>query len=196
MPRISVEDGFLGRAINDPIVHVKSLNAEQTAVAALPTSRKYLEPVNDTNLQNQCALIAITSVIPDFRSSANVSAASPVIADHSHNARPLAFVPNALSLGDPHVLSQDLGASNTAMRASSVLTLASPSRSPPAQAKPTSTFQPSVSAPPFLASDSSALTFQVSKFKEQQLLPTASPCVPEILSPSLPTTSASNFTPP
>ena len=107
----------------------------------MPISRKNLEPVNDTNLQNHCALPAILSVIPNFRSSANVS---PAIADHSHNARPLAFAPNALSLGDPHVLFQDLGASNTSMRALSVLTLAAPSRSPLAQAKPTSASQPSL----------------------------------------------------
>ena len=50
--------------------------------------RKYLEPVNNTNLQNQCALPAILSVIPDSRSSANVSAAISVIDDHLHNARP------------------------------------------------------------------------------------------------------------
>ena len=162
----------------------------------MPTSCKCLETDNDTNLQNQCALPAIPSFIPDSRSYDNVSAAISVIDDHSHNARPLAFAPNALSLGDPHVWPKDLGASNTSMRASSVLPLAAPSRSPPLQAKPKSESQPSVSAPPFLASDFSALTFQAFQFKEQQLLPTASLCVPGTLSPSLPSTSASHFTPP
>ena len=41
LPGLSVENGSLGRAINDPIVHGKSLNAERSAVAALPISRKY-----------------------------------------------------------------------------------------------------------------------------------------------------------
>ncbi len=72
LPRLSVEHGSLERAINDPIVHERLLNAERSAVSALPTSRKYLESVNDTNLQNQCALPAILSVIPDSCSYANV----------------------------------------------------------------------------------------------------------------------------
>ena len=157
VPKLSVKDRLLERAINDPIVLGKSLNAKRSAVAALPTSRKYLEPVNNTNLQIQCALPAIPSVSPDSRSSANVFAAIPEIADHSHNARPIAYAQNALSLGDPHVVPQDIRASNTSMRASSVLTLAAPSSSPPVKAKPTSAFQPSFSAPSFLATDSSPL---------------------------------------
>ena len=81
------------------------------------------------------------------------------------------------------------------MRATSVLLLAAPSRSPPAQVKSTSESQPSVSAPPFLASDALALTLQAAQFKDQQLLSIASPCVPGTISSSLPTNSASHFTP-
>ena len=195
LPGLSVENGSLGRAINDPIVHGKSLYAERSAVSALPTFRKYLEQVNDTNLQNQCALPAIPSVIPDSRSYAIISAAISVIDDYSHNARPLAFAPNAFSLGDPHVLPQDLGASNTSMRASSLLTLAAPSRSPPAEAKTTSASQPFFSASSFLAPDSSTLTHQAFQFKEQ-LIPTASSYVPGKISPSVKTTSSSQFTSP
>ena len=195
VPGLSIKDGLLGRAVNDPIVHGQSLNVERSAVAALPTSRKYLEPVNDTNLQNQCALPAILSVIPDSRSFANVFAAIPVIADHSHNAQPLAYAPNALSLGDPHVLTQDIRASNTSMRASLVLTLAAPLRSPPAKAKPTSAFQPSFSAPSFLAPDSSPLMLQAPPFKVQ-LLPIASPGISEALPSTVPTIAAPQFTTP
>ncbi len=192
VPEPSVKDGLLKRAINDPIVHGKSLNAERSAVSALPTSRKYPEPVTDTNLQNQCALPAIPSVIPDSRSSANVSAAISVIDDHSHIARPIAFIPNALSLRDVHCCLKTLERQIPRC----VLPLAGPSRSPPAQAKPTSASQPSLSASSFLAPDSSTLTNQVFQFKEQQLIPTASSYAPGKQSPSVKTTSSSHSTPP
>ncbi len=195
VPELSVEDGLLGLAINDPIVHGKSLNAKRSAVAALPTSRKYREPVNHIDLQNKCVLFAIPFVIPDSLSSAHVSAAIPVVAHHSHIALSLAHASNALSLGDPHVLPQDLEALNTSMRASSVMTLPAYSRSMPAQAKPTSASQPSFSAFSFLAPDFSPLTLQAHPFKVQ-LLSIALPCVFEALSSSVPTTSAPQFTSP
>ena len=92
-------------------------------------------------------LSPIYCVISDSLSSAHKSVAIPVVADHSQNTRPLAHATNALSVGDPHVLPQEVRSLNTSMRAFSVLSLAALSRSLPAQAKPTSTSQLSVTAP-------------------------------------------------
>ena len=122
-------------------------------------------------------LSRIYFIISDSLSSAHKSVAIPVVADHSQNTRPLAHASNALSVGDQHVLPQEVRSLNTSMRAFSVLTLAAHSRSLPAQAKTTSTSQLSVSARSCLAPDYSALTLQAPQFKEQQLNPTASPCV-------------------
>ena len=125
---LSNEDGLLKRAIDNPIVHGKSLYANQTPPAALPISREHHKPFINTALQNKCELPAIHFLISDCSSLAEVSAVIPAVFDHSYNVRTLAYAQNDWSLGEQYELPYIPETSNTSMRASLVVTLAAPSR--------------------------------------------------------------------